>query len=212
MRMLSYLARFMNYYQKRGFLRTISRIYEQPNRIIFKGQMLLFYAEMNEVNDSALTLPPNIIIVCKSTYNEAVQPDMQMIINYWKKENLMDNARERFGKGAILWIVKLNKDIAGFVWSIRGKMVSPWYLPLTFHDAVLFDCVIFEEYRGRGLYPRLMNYLFGKLKLDGVSRVFGFSYAWNKSSIRGLEKTHYHKFSEARKFRVLGRNVTIWSQ
>lgn len=206
------LTRFRNYYQKRGFLRTLRRIYEHPYRAIFKSKRLLIYAELNEVNDSVLTLPPNIIIECRSTYNEAVQPDMQRIINYWDKEMEMDKARERFEKGAILWIVKLNEDIAGFVWSIKGKLISPWYLPLTPHDAYILDAVTFEEYRGRRLYPLIMNYVLGKLKLEGVSRAIAEVYAWNTPSIRGLEKTYFRKFGEARRFHLLNRNITIWSQ
>ena len=167
---------------------------------------------MNELDDSILNLPQDIIIECKSTYNEVVQPDMQKIINYWDKEMEMDKTRERFEQGAILWIVKLKEDIAGFGWSIRGKMVSPWYLPLTPHDAVLFDFVTFEEYRGRSLYALLLDYILGKLKLEGVSRAFLFIWAWNISSIRGNEKSYFRKFIEARKFHVFGRNITIWLQ
>lgn len=171
----------------------------------------MYCAEMNEVNDSVLTLPHDIIIERKNTYNEAIQPAMRKIIDYWDKEMMMDNIRDRFEKGAILWIAKLNADIAGFGWSIRGKMVHPFYLPLTTHDAVLFDYVTFEEYRGRGLYILLLNYILGKLKLEGVSRAFIFSSAWNTSSIRGIEKTYFHKLSAVRRLRVFGRNITIWS-
>ena len=208
----NYITRFKNYYQKRGFLRTLLRFFEQPYRIIFKSKRILFYAEMNEVNDSVLALPPNIIIECKKAYNEAVQPDMQKMINYWDKENETDKVRERFEKGSFLWIVKLNGDIAGFVWSIKGKTVSPWYLPLTPHDTYIFDAVTFEEYRGRGFYPFLMNYVLGQLKMYGASRAVWEVYDWNKPSILGLKKTYCCKFGEARKFRVFGRNVTIWSQ
>jgi len=206
------LTRIRIHYQKRGFLRTFRKMCEHPFQVIFKSKRLLIYAELNEVNDSVLTLPTNIIIECRTTYNEAVHPDMQRIIDYWDREMMMDKARERFEKGAILWIVKLNDDIAGFVWTIRGKSISPWYLPLTPHDAYVLDAVTFEEYRGRRLYPLIMNYVLGKLKSEGVSRALGELYAWNTPSIRGLERTYYRKFGEARRFHLLNRNITIWSQ
>lgn len=207
----NFITRLLNYYKKRGFIRTFLRICEQPYRIIFKSKMFLFYVDMNELDVSVLNLPQDIIVECKRSYDEARQLDMQRLIIYWEKEEEWDKARERFEKGAILWILKLEGDIAAFGWSIRGKMVSPWYLPLTLNDAVLFNFVTFEEYRGRNLYSVLLNYIFGRLKSEGVSRSYGFVWEWNTQSIRGIQKAHFRKFVEARKIHFLGRNITIWS-
>lgn len=211
MRNLNILSRFLKYYQKNGVGKTLKSIFAHSYRIIFKGQMLLFYADMDELHDSVLNMPGNITIECKSTYQEALRPDMQRIVNYWNEENSLDKTRERFEKGAIFWILKLNDVIAGFGWSIRGKMVAPYYLPLTPHDAVFFDYFFFEEFRGQGLYKLLIHYMFWQIKIQGVHRVFGHAFAWNTSSIHGLEKTYFRKFSEARKLHIFGRNLTIWS-
>lgn len=212
MHKLNFLARVMNYYKKKGSLSTLRRIYEQPYRMIFKNQRILIYAELNEVKDSVLALPPDIMIDRINTHDEAVRPDMHKMKDYWDKEKMTYKVMERFSNGAVLWIIKLNKDIAGFVWSISGKTVSRCYLPLTPHDAYILDALTFEEYRGRGLYPLLMNFVLGKLKSEGVSRIVGELYASNTSSIRGLEKTYYHMFGKARRFHLFGRNITIWSQ
>lgn len=205
------LTRFVNFYKKRGILNTLFRISEQPYRILFKGHTFLYYAEMNEINDAVLTLPPGISVESKKTFIEAVQPDMQIMVDYWNKEKERVKIIERFKKGAILWIIKLNGNIAGFGWSIKGKMVHPFYFPLTPHDAVLFSYEIFEEYRGRGFYHLLINYILGTLKLAGVSRGFGFVYALNASSINGIEKSYFRKFCKARRFHPFRRNITIWS-
>jgi len=206
-----FLTRFMKYYKKRGFLSTFRRIYEQPKRSIFKGQMLLLYAELSEVDDSVLNLPNNIFIEIKRNYDEAVQTDMQTMINYWRKVVMMDKIKERFEKGAILWIIRMNGHVAGYQWSIRGSMAAAYPLPVTPHDAIFFNAETFEEYRGLGLYPLLTNFMFAKLKAEGVKRVFAFSYAWNTSIIRGIAKNYFNKFSEARNFHVFGQNITIWS-
>lgn len=209
---LSILRRLGHYYQKGGLLKTCRRVVEYPYRAIFKNQRILIYADLGKVGDSVLILPAGILIERKNTYDEAVQLDMQTMIDYWNKESMTERVKGRFAKGAILWVVKLRGEIAGFVWSISGKMLSPWYLPVTPHDGYILDAVTFEEYRGRGLYPLLMNYVLGKLKSEGISRMVGELYTTNTSSIRGLEKTHYRQFGKARKFRVFGRNITIWSQ
>lgn len=205
------LTRFMNYYQQRGFFKTLRRLFEEPTRAIFKNQMILVYADLNRLDDSVLALPENIIIESKSTYDEAVQPDMKRMVNYWLRDNEMDKIKKRFEKGATLWIIKLNNDVAGYVWSIRGRMAAAFPLPVTPHDAVVFNSETFEEYRGHGLYALLMNYILGHLKLQGSTRVYGFLHAWNTAVICGIKKTYFHEFSEVRRFYFAGRNITIWS-
>jgi len=204
--------RLGNYYQKGGLIKTLRRVVEYPYRATFKNQRILIYAELNNVDDSVLILPAGIAIERKNMYDEAVRPDMKRMVDYWNIEGINEKVRARFAKGAILWVVKWQGEIAGFVWSISGRMLSPWYLPVTPHDGYILDAVTFKEYRGRGLYPLLMNYVLGKLKSEGISRMVGELYTTNIASIRGLEKTYYRQFGIARKFRVLGRNITIWSQ
>jgi RimJ/RimL family protein N-acetyltransferase len=205
------LTRFQTYYQKHGLAGTLRRICEYPHRVL-KGQEILFFAEMNELSDAVLNLPDNITIEFRRSYDDAVQPDTQKMVHYWNEQHLIDRIKERFEKGAVLWIIKLKGRISGFVWSIRGKMVSPYYLPLTPHDAVLFDSVIFNEFRGRGLYPLLMNYVFWQLKVEGVHRTFGHSYAWNTVSIHGIEKTYFRRLGQVRRFNIFGKNVVIFSE
>ena len=207
----TYLKRFMNYYQKNGILRTFCRLFTKPYQSLFKSKIVLIYATPGEVDDTVLILPPGINIECKKTYDEALQPEMKKVINHWEKENMMDIVIERFDKGAILWILKLDDDIAGFSWSITGKTIIPWYIPLTPHDAYVLDTAIFEEYRGRGLHPPLANYILGMLKKQGATRSVAEIGTWNKAALSIKEKSYYRKFSEVRKYRVFDRNITIWS-
>lgn len=202
--------RLYAYYKNNGILKTFLRICEHPYRLT-RNQVILYYADMLELSDIVLEIPHNITIEPKRSYDEAVRPNMKIMVNYWNENYLMDRVRERFKKGSILWIIKIDDDISGFVWSIKGKMVSPYYFPLTPQDAVLFDSVIFEEFRGHGLYPLLMNYVFWQLKADGVRRTFGHSHAWNKASIHGIEKTYFHRFGQARKYSIFNRIVVIYS-
>jgi len=205
------LTRFMNYYQNKGFWQTIRRLFEEPYMIIFKSNMILIYAELNEVNDSVLTLPPGIRIECKKTYNDAVQSDMQTMIDYWNKGNAMNNVREKFKKGATLWILKINEDIGGCAWAIRSTMPSAYPLPLTPNDAIIFTAETFEKYRGRGFYALLMNYILRQLKLEGLSRVYGYLWSENKPVISAVRRTYFHKFCEVRMFHLFGKNITIYN-
>ena len=204
------LTRFINYYREHGLTQTVRRIIEQPSRIS-KGYMLLIYAELKELDDAVLDLPRNIIIECKKSYAETLEAQMEKLIDHSRKTNVTNRIKERFEDGALLWIMKLNSDIAGYGWTTRKTMAAAFPLPITPHDAILFDFEIFGEYRGRGFYGLLVNYIFGQLKLMGTTRAFGLLSGWNSSVIRAIERTHFHKFREVRNFHVFRRNIIIWS-
>lgn len=184
----NFLQCLMYYYRKKAFNGTLRRIYEQPYRFLFKGRRLLYYTDMNGLNDSVLNLPHNIIIECKNVYNEDVLPEKKKITDFWDKERMNDYIRERFKKRVILWIVKANEDIAGFGRAIRGNMVHPFSLPLKTHDAVLFDFVKFEEYSGQGLYALLLNFILGKLKLEGENCAYVFNRHGTHRVLMALKK------------------------
>ena len=204
------LTRFDAFYRKHGLLRTLQRFYEQRYRIM-KRQTILYYVDMADLCDTELNLPEDVTIECKTCYEEASQPDMQRMVRHWDEERLTARIKERFQMGAVLWILKVHGDIAGFVWSIKGKFVAPYFVPLTPEDAVIFDVATFEEFRGQGLYSSLLNRVLRQLKLAQIRRAFTHVHEWNKPSIRGHEKTPFHEFAQARMFNVLGRRLVAFS-
>jgi GNAT superfamily N-acetyltransferase len=206
------LTRLRTYFQKKGFLRTFLRLFGEPYRIIFKTKVVLLYADLSEVSSLIGPSAEGINIECKKTYDEATEPDMQKAIDYWEEENMLNRVKERFNMGAILYILRYKGDIAAFAWSIMGKFHRPWFLPLTPHDAYCFDAFTFKEYRGRGFHPRLTEYRFNKMKIQGARRAFCEIYTWNKSSLSIIKTSDWKIFGEARRFRLFGRNVTIWRQ
>jgi len=211
MKELKFFTRFAKYYKKHGLLKTFQKVCQDVQHLFFKSQMVLYYAELKELPDTGLSLPQNINIECRRTYDDAYLSDMQKLTDYRSEKLLTKKIKDRFEKGAVLWIIKQDGAIAGFIWSIRGKTVKPYYIPLTPDDVFLFDVEVFDTFRGRGLYPLLTNYMVGKLKSEGVIRAFGDIRAWNASSILGAKKTYFHKLAEVRTFNIFGRNITMWS-
>ena len=102
--------------------------------------------------------------------------------------------------------------MAAFLWTMMGSTPSGWYLPITPRDAYFFDMFTFEEYRGRGLYPILMNYISRKMQTEGATRAVGEIFTWNNASLKVIEKTIWSKYGQARKVHILGKTLTIWSQ
>jgi ribosomal protein S18 acetylase RimI-like enzyme len=78
-------------------------------------------------------------------------------------------------------------------------------------EAYISDCVILPEFRGRGLYPYLLNQICGHAKRRGVSRVRIAVDAGNVPSVRGIEGAGFEKEREAVYRRTWGRRELRWN-
>ena len=66
-------------------------------------------------------------------------------------------------------------------------------IKLNVNEACIYDCYTAEEFRGKGYYPRMLEFLRAWLKQVGVDKVYIYVEADNKSSIRGIEKAGFTK-------------------
>jgi hypothetical protein len=118
---------------------------------------------------------------------------------------------ERFSAGAKLWIAKLDGAIVGFVWTMKGSTLRPYFFPMLEEDAHLFDNEIGTFHRGRGINPVFINHVLYELKNQGICRVFMETKVWNWSEIRSLQKTRLKRFCVATKYNLGRRSWTLWT-
>ena len=71
--------------------------------------------------------------------------------SFWNPKLAHRNIKERFDKGASLWLIKFEDRLAGYGWTLQGRTIEPHYFPLGQDDVHLFDFHVFPKYRGRGL-------------------------------------------------------------
>jgi GNAT superfamily N-acetyltransferase len=113
--------------------------------------------------------------------------------------------------GASLWLIKLEDNLAGYGWTLRGSSVEPHYFCLGPDDAHLFDFHVFPQYRGRGVNPFLVNSILRSLAAECGGRAFIEAAEWNRAQLASLSRTPFHRLGRARKFTIF-RTMVRWEE
>ena len=91
----------------------------------------------------------------------------------------------------MLWLVKVSGVLAGYIWTIRGATINPDVRTLTHDEVSFFDNMIFENFRGRGINPILINYVLSEMQKQKCVRAFIGTKVTNVSEIKSLEKNGF---------------------
>jgi len=154
----------------------------------------------------------SILVERKGKFDEIAREDMDVLLSYWNRELKLKQMKDRFDRGAQLWLLKKGGKLAGFRWVLRGRTMEPYFFPLTRDDAHVFDAEVFPQFRGKGIDSRLNNYLISKLKEEGVRRVLSEIYSWNTAGLSSIAKTDFNRIAVGRRIRILNRTIVIWSR
>jgi GNAT superfamily N-acetyltransferase len=136
--------------------------------------------------------------------------DSQEITRFWNPKLANRNIRERFEKGASLWLVKSEDRLAGYGWALQGRTIEPHYFPLAQDDIHLFDFHVFPHYRGRGMNPYLIGHILDDLATNCAGRAFIEAAEWNDAQLSSLRKTPFRCLGSVRSFTVLGHTFVSW--
>jgi GNAT superfamily N-acetyltransferase len=173
---------------------------------------MLYYGDVTTHQEIGSHMSDCLSIEPKRNRNEISATDLNCLFNQKGKFMIERHFRERFPKGAILWLLRVNQSVAGYRWTMRGNSIKPHFYPLTAKDAHFFDVEIFPEYRGRGLNSFFINYVLARMKNEGVERAFIEMREWNKSNRRSIRKTSFKNIGIARKYVLFGKKIVIWSK
>jgi hypothetical protein len=212
MRLDHYLFRAKRYYQKRGLIKTLRHTIFVGLRNCFQKEFILFTAELPQLEGREIVVPQGAVIVCREKECEISEPEYEVLLANGGKSIVAKQIKERFGKGAQIWLLKQESYLVGFVWSIGEKPVKPYFFPLTASDVHLFDNEIFSDYKGKGNNPFLIDYVLGELRKKGFLRAYIETQTWNKAEIKSLAKTAFQQLAVARKFSFFGKKIAVWSE
>jgi hypothetical protein len=119
---------------------------------------------------------------------------------------------ERFNKGAILWMLKVNGQVAGYWWTIANNHVTPTYLPHTSKDIHAIGIELFEGFRGGRLLKTFSQAVQSTLKKECYQRYYAETYLWNLNAIKAFQRIGDCKVGTATRFGFFGKNVIIWHE
>lgn len=205
-----YLRRLIRYYQENGLRGTLRRLVIAIRRGLYDNKTVLFYIDLQCTEAAGPILPATFGLEAVNHYSQLQSYDLERIFDHLGKYRTEHELHDRLEKGANLWLLRVEHKLAALIWSIRGKMTEPYFLPLMADDAVLFAAETFPDYRGRGLYPLLVECVFGELKKQKVVRVYGMAATWNAASLRGLAKTRFRHYGKASMLHLQDKTITVW--
>ncbi len=167
--------------------------------LIYYGRKnILFYADLKSRGIKEIVLPKGVSIECCECKEDVSQQDWEIFCRHFRENYLQSTMKERFGKGALLWLLKVKGTLAGYIWTIRGTTINPYVRLLMPDEVNFFDNMVFENFRGRGINPVLVNYVLSEMQKQNCIRAFIETRTTNIAEIRSLAKTDFRKYGLAR--------------
>jgi ribosomal protein S18 acetylase RimI-like enzyme len=206
------IVRLREYRRRHGFSGTIRRIGLAMKRELFANRMVVFYCDLAPQTLPTSTISGPLKVNRLNSEAELSQQDLEPMTSIWNPRLALRNIRERFAKGASLWLIKSGNQLAGYGWTLRGRTIEPYYFPLRPEDAHLFDFHVFSQYRGQGVNPLLVEYILRSLGIERGGRAFIEAAEWNEAQLSSLRKTPFRRLGVARSLSVFGHKFTSWTQ
>jgi ribosomal protein S18 acetylase RimI-like enzyme len=206
------ISRLTAYYKRRGFGATIRRAGLAVKRALFSNRMVVFYCDLAKQTTAPVNIPSSLKVERLRSYAELNPQDFQEMTSFWNPKQAHRNIRERFDRGASLWLIKSGDKLAGYGWTLQGRTVEPYYFPLAPDDVHLFDFHVFPQYRGQGINPFLVTQIIHNLPTIGRGRAFIEAAEWNEAQLSSLRKTPFHQLGLARSLAIFGYKFTHWTE
>src|ERR1700756_3330029 len=143
------ISRLSGYYSRNGLAATFRRASLAAKRAVFSNRMVVFYCDLRTQNPPMAVLPGQRKIEHIRSFAELKPQDLHDMTSFWNPELAHRNIKERFAKGAWLWLIKSGDNLSGYGWTLRGLTIEPYYFPLAPEDVHFFDFHVFPQYRGQ---------------------------------------------------------------
>ena len=206
------IARVTEYRRRHGAAAAARRAWLALRRTLFAGRMVVFYCDLDLQRLRAAHLPKQYTVKRVTALGELNAQLLQEVTSFWNPKLADRNLRERFAKGATLWLVLCGDHLAGYGWTLKGQSIAPYYFPLTPGDVQLFDFYVLPKFRGRALHWLLTSYILHALAVEGGWRAFADTHEWNRAQLASFQMTPFRPIGYVRAYKVFGRLLTCWAE
>lgn len=118
---------------------------------------------------------------------------------------MMEECERLFSRGCELWLGWLGIDLAGLCWSRKGTHRTDYFVPLAEDDANILSCFVLPCFRGRGVYPAMLQTMAAVLMTqDRVKAVYIDCKSWNHPSVSGIVKAGFSRLGTAVRVDAMG--------
>jgi GNAT superfamily N-acetyltransferase len=204
------LTRLAEYQKRHGVAATLLRVWLALRRSLFAARMVVFYCDLASQKLRPIHGPAGCCVRRIRNLEELGSDRFQEITSFWNPKLAQQNVRERFERGASLWLVESDNQLAGYGWTLEGDAIEPYYFPLGAKDVQLFDFYIFPEFRGRTYYWLLTNHILYTLAAEGWSRAFADTHEWNRAQLAAFQMTPFRALGSVKTYKLFSRVLTSW--
>jgi hypothetical protein len=211
MGLLRFTNRVVAYYSRHGTAATLRRLTIAAKRALFANRKVVFYCDLSRLATGQIALPPSLHVDRLTSYGHLSSQDLRDLTSFWHPTQAHRNIRERFDRGASLWLIRSGDKLAGFGWTVLGHTIAPYFFPVGENDVQLFDFYSFPKFRGRAIHLILIAYILQAMAADGRTRAFGDTAEWNDAQLASFTMTPFRRLGYARFFTLFGHSFVTWS-
>lgn len=204
-------SRFTDYFLRHGFIAAVRRTGLAIKRTLFSRRMVIFYCDLGTQSAAPLTVPTSLKLQRTASRSGLSQQDLEAMTSFWNPKLASHRIRERFERGATLWLIRSGEKLAGYGWTLQGATIEPYYFPLGLGDVHLFDFHVFSQYRGQGINPLLVKLILSNLATECRGRAFIETAEWNDAQLSSLQKTPFQVLGIGSSVTILGRRFVRWA-
>ena len=211
--MLRRLKRLAEIIRSEGFVAGMKWLLMAMHHRFIPEKQVVWCNDLTAFDANGFKLPDHVEIQRFYSIDQMSKEDLKILMDC--KSELMGSAasiliHERFNKGAVLWLLKENRHIAGYRWTIVNNHVTPTYVPHTKTDVHSVGAELFVEFQGRSLIDLFLKSTLITLKDEGFKRYYAETYLQNKRALKAFSRIGLHKIGTASRFSIFGKNVVIW--
>jgi hypothetical protein len=209
--------------REHGLVNLLSTLLIAIWRKIFWDAEYILYVDCTQLLDEGFSLPGKITIERYAQEKELPTDCLDQLklfiykkhmkedhVNYYLREIL-----NLFDDGGVLWLAKINHQVAGYGWSILEKnnyFPHFSYFPLSPHDGILLAGYTLPIYRGQRVVPTIIQYAALQLKKEGVQRLYARQKIYNKAGISSTTNAGLKRIGTVRSISLSGRSSIIWAK
>lgn len=206
------IRRFSDSLRNQGVLSTLRRASQAVSREYIHARFIVYRVNLIEEKIHKPQNPNNFSITRHRVKAEIAPEDLDALYSKRNRREFESQMDRRFGRRAVLWLVRHEGKTAFFMWTILEKHVAPYFLPLGPKDCLVFDVETFPEFRGMGLLPFALNTALSELTREEIQNVYIDTAVWNEPCVRSLRKTPFRQIGVARKHALFGKNIVLWDE
>lgn len=141
---------------------------------------------------------------------DQIDTNLLDVIAELKDGRILREANKLFLKKCELWLGQIEGRVVGLCWSRSQQQRTDYFVPLYDTDATILSCFVFPQYRGKGIYPTMLETMVNTMMThDHIQTVYIDCKSWNTPSVRGIEKAGFIFVGQALRFVLFGKTKIL---